>query len=79
VIHVWFTCVVLSGYFPCKVTIDSNLRDTLGMGEACSLCTNVEVLYHHIHMRVMIMLNYDYLVVEKLIILKMVDWFTLHV
>jgi hypothetical protein len=26
---VWFMCVVLSGYFPCKVTIDSNLRDTL--------------------------------------------------
>jgi hypothetical protein len=29
-IPVWFTCVVLSGYFPYKVTIDSNLRDTLG-------------------------------------------------
>ncbi len=49
------------------------------MGEPCSLCTNVEVLYHHVHMRVMIMLNYDYLVVKKLMILKMVDWFTLHV
>jgi hypothetical protein len=78
-IPVWFTCVVLSGYFPCKVTIDSNLHDTLGMGETCSLCTNVEVLYHHVHMRVMIMLKYDYLVVKKLMILKMVDWFTLHV
>jgi hypothetical protein len=22
----WFTCVVLSGYFPCKVTIDSDLN-----------------------------------------------------
>jgi hypothetical protein len=43
------------------------------MGEACSLCTNVEVLYHYVHMRVMVMLNYDYLVVEKLMILKMVD------
>jgi hypothetical protein len=29
---VWFMCVVLSGYFPYKVTIDSNLRDTLGYG-----------------------------------------------
>jgi hypothetical protein len=28
----WLTCVVLSGYFPCKVTIDSNLCDTLGYG-----------------------------------------------
>jgi hypothetical protein len=32
VIPVWFACVVLSGYFPCNVTIDSNLRDTLGYG-----------------------------------------------
>jgi hypothetical protein len=32
VIHMWFTCVMLSGYFPCKVTIDSNLHDTLGYG-----------------------------------------------
>jgi hypothetical protein len=30
VIPVWFTCAVLSDYFPCKVTIDSNLHDTLG-------------------------------------------------
>jgi hypothetical protein len=37
VIPVWFTCVMLSGYFPCKVTIDSNLRETSDMGEACSL------------------------------------------
>jgi hypothetical protein len=44
VIPVWFTCVMLSGYFPCKVTIDD-------MCEACSLCTNVEVLYHHAYMR----------------------------
>jgi hypothetical protein len=35
------------------------------MGEACSLCTNVEVLYHYVHMRVIVMLNYDYLVVEN--------------
>jgi hypothetical protein len=27
-----FTCVVLSGYFSCKVAIDSNLHDTLGYG-----------------------------------------------
>jgi hypothetical protein len=29
---VWFTYVMLSGYFPCKVTIDSNLCDTVGYG-----------------------------------------------
>jgi hypothetical protein len=32
VIHVWFTCVVLSCYFPCNVTIDSNICDTIGYG-----------------------------------------------
>jgi hypothetical protein len=62
---VWFTCVVLSGYFPCKVIIDSNLATPSDMGETCSLCTNVEVLYHYVHMRVMVMLNYDYLVVKN--------------
>jgi hypothetical protein len=37
------------------------------MGEACSLCINVEVIYHYVHMRfmVMVMLNYDYLVVKN--------------
>jgi hypothetical protein len=65
VILVWFTCVVLSSYFPCKVTIDSNLCDTLGMGEACSLCTNVEVILHYILMRFMFMFNYGYLVVKN--------------
>jgi hypothetical protein len=34
------------------------------MGEACSLCSNVEVLYHYVYMRIMIMFNYDYMVVE---------------
>jgi hypothetical protein len=32
VIPVWFTCIVLLRYFPCKMTIDSNLRDTLEYG-----------------------------------------------
>jgi hypothetical protein len=35
------------------------------MGDACSLCPNIEVLYHHVHMRFMVMLNYGYLVVEN--------------
>jgi hypothetical protein len=35
------------------------------MGEACSLCSNIEVLYHHVHMRFMIGFNYDYLVVKN--------------
>jgi hypothetical protein len=35
------------------------------MSEACSLCTNIEVIYHYLYMIVMVMLNYDYLVVEN--------------
>jgi hypothetical protein len=35
------------------------------MGDACSLCSNVEVLYHHVHIRFMVRFNYDYLVVEN--------------
>jgi hypothetical protein len=35
------------------------------MGEACSLCSNVEVLYRHVHMIFMVMFNYDYLVVKN--------------
>jgi hypothetical protein len=37
----------------------------LDMGEACSLRPNVEMLYHYVHMRFMVMFNYDYLVVEN--------------
>jgi hypothetical protein len=35
------------------------------MGEACSLCLNIEVLYHLVHMTFMVRFNYDYLVVEN--------------
>jgi hypothetical protein len=34
-------------------------------GEACSLCLNIEVLFHYVHMRIMVIFNYDYLVVEN--------------
>jgi hypothetical protein len=51
VILVWFTCVVLS-----VISLQ---------GEACLLCTNVEVLYYHVHMRFMVIFNYGYLVVKN--------------
>jgi hypothetical protein len=35
------------------------------MGEACSLHPNVGVLYHYVHMRFMVMFNYEYLVFEN--------------
>jgi hypothetical protein len=35
------------------------------MGEACSLCLNVEVLYNFVHKRFMVIFNYDCLVVEN--------------
>jgi hypothetical protein len=35
------------------------------MGDACLLCTNVEVLFHHVNMRFIVMFNYGYLVVKN--------------
>jgi hypothetical protein len=35
------------------------------MVEDCLLCLNVEVLYHHVRMRFMVMFNYDYLVIKN--------------
>jgi hypothetical protein len=49
---------------PCKVILIRISVTPSDMGGACSLCSNVEVLYHHVHMRFMFMFNYDYLVVE---------------
>jgi hypothetical protein len=48
---------------PCKVILIQISATPLNMGEACSLCSNVEVLYHHVYMRFMVKFNYDYLVV----------------
>jgi hypothetical protein len=35
------------------------------MGEACTLCTKIVVLFHRVHLRFMVMFNYDYLVVKN--------------
>jgi hypothetical protein len=50
---------------PCKVIIIRISTTPSDMGEACSLCINVEELYHHVHMRFMVRFNYDYLVVKN--------------
>jgi hypothetical protein len=50
---------------PCKVILIQIFVTPSDMGEACLLCLNVEVLYHHVHMRFMVRFNYDYLVVEN--------------
>jgi hypothetical protein len=49
---------------PCKVILIRISVTPSDMGEAYSLCLNVEVLYHHVHMRFMVIFNYDYLVVK---------------
>jgi hypothetical protein len=64
VIPVWFTCIVLSGYFPLQGLIRISMTPS-DMGEACSLRLNVEVLYHRVHMRFTVIFNYGYLVVEN--------------
>jgi hypothetical protein len=48
----------------CKVILIQISVTPSNMGEACSLCLNIEVLYHHVHMRFMVRFNYDYLVVK---------------
>jgi hypothetical protein len=35
------------------------------MSEACSLCPNVEVLFHYVRVKFMVLFNYDNLVVEN--------------
>jgi hypothetical protein len=50
---------------PCKVILIRISTIPSDIGEACSLCSNVEVLYHHVHMRFMVRFNYHYLVVKK--------------
>jgi hypothetical protein len=48
----------------CKVILIRISMTPSDMGEACSLCLNIEVLYHHVYMRFMVRFNYDYLIVE---------------
>jgi hypothetical protein len=50
----------LQGYF-ILIRISMTPSD---MGEACSLLSFREVLFHYVHMRLMVRFNYDYLVVE---------------
>jgi hypothetical protein len=64
VIHVWFTCIMLSGYFPWKVTIDSNLCDTLGYGWGLFAVYKRRSDTPLRSYEVIVMLNYDYLVVK---------------
>jgi hypothetical protein len=49
---------------PCKVILIRISTTPSDMGEACSLCSNMEVLFHHVHMRLMVRFKYEYLVVE---------------
>jgi hypothetical protein len=73
--HVAFVAHVcrIARLIPYKVILIRISTTPSDMGEVCSLCSNVEVLYHHIHMRFMVRFNYDYLVVKKMMILKLVD------
>jgi hypothetical protein len=61
VAHVFHVATLI----PCKVILIRISVTPSDMGEACSLCSNVEVLYHHVYMRFMVRFNYDYLIVEN--------------
>jgi hypothetical protein len=67
VTHVDFMAHVchVARLIPSKVILIRISMTPSDMGKACSLCLNVKVLYHHVHMRFMVGFNYDYLVVEN--------------
>jgi hypothetical protein len=50
---------------PCKIILFRISATPSYMGEACALFLDIEVLYHHVHMRSMVRFNYEYLVVEN--------------
>jgi hypothetical protein len=60
VVHVCRVARLIS----CKVILIWISVTPSDMGGVCLLCSNVEVLYHHVHMRFMFTFNYDYLVVK---------------
>jgi hypothetical protein len=64
VLPLWHMYHVAS-LIPCKVILIQISTTPSDMGEAYSLCLNIEVLYHHVHMRFMVRFNYDYLVVKN--------------
>jgi hypothetical protein len=49
----------------CKVILIRVSATPSDTGEACLPCSNVEVIYHHVHMRFMVRFNSDYLVVKN--------------
>jgi hypothetical protein len=55
---------LIARLIPCKVILIQISVTPSDMGDACSLCSNVEVIYHHVHMRFMVMFSYDYLVIK---------------
>jgi hypothetical protein len=60
----WLNPIVLSSFSLARGLLIQISVTPSYIGEACLLCPNVEVLYHHVHMSFMVMFNYDYLVVE---------------
>jgi hypothetical protein len=77
VVSSWLSSVVFPGFIPCKVYIDSNLRDTLGYGwallaESKRSNSTFIMLYLYHEMEV------DYLVVEEMINIK-IAWLQMHV
>jgi hypothetical protein len=50
---------------PCNVILIRISATHADMGDACSLLSFIEVSFHYVIMRFMIMFKYDYLVVEN--------------
>jgi hypothetical protein len=50
---------------PCKVVLIRISATPSDIGDACCCYNFVEVLFHYVYMRFMVMFNYDYLIVEN--------------
>jgi hypothetical protein len=60
----WLTCVVLPGYYLVRLYCFESPRHPPIWVRLVRCCHSVEVLFHHVHMRLMVRFNYDYLVDE---------------
>jgi hypothetical protein len=63
-VPVWLTCVVLPGSYLARLYSFKSPRHPQIWMMLVHCCHCVEVLFHHVHMRLMFLFNYDYLVVE---------------
>jgi hypothetical protein len=64
VVSMWLTCVMLPCCHLARLYSFESPRHPRIWVMLVHCCHSVEVLFHHVHMKLMVMFNYDYLVVK---------------